>query len=87
MAGPRIFVVGNVDNPTLFEAPRNVPDLVDTKRLAKHWELRAAWQDVFNQPVKLAQDSDRNLKLSSNDQTVRTFRRGSYTTLGVTFNW
>ena len=87
VAGPRIFAVGNVDNPTLFEAPRNVLDLVATKRLAKHWELRAAWQDVFNQPVKLAQDSDRNLKFSSNDQTVRTFRRGSYTTLGVTFNW
>ncbi|HEX8505742.1 MAG TPA: TonB-dependent receptor [Hymenobacter sp.] len=87
VAGPRIFAVGNVDNPTLFEAPRNVVDLVATKRLAKRWELRAAWQDIFNQPVKLVQDSDRNLKFSGSDQSVREFRRGSYTTLGVTYSW
>lgn len=41
---------------------------------------------MFIQPVKLAQDSYRNLKFSSNEQTVRTFRCGSYTTLGVTSN-
>lgn len=87
VAGPRIFAVGNINNPTVYEAPRNVLDLVATKRLNKQWELRAAWQDVFNQPVRLAQDSDLNGKFTQSDQTVRTFRRGSYTTLGVTFNW
>ncbi|MBO3270471.1 TonB-dependent receptor [Hymenobacter defluvii] len=87
VAGPRIFAVGNIVNPTVFEAPRNVLDLVATKRLAKHWELRAAWQDIFNQPVRLSQDTDRNNKLSNGDQTVRNFRRGSYTTLGLTFSW
>jgi outer membrane receptor for ferrienterochelin and colicin len=87
VAGPRIFAVGNIDNPTLFEAPRHVVDLVATQRLAKHWELRAALQDIFNQPVKLTQDSDRNLKYNSADQTVREFRRGAYSTLGVTYTW
>ncbi|GAB3243547.1 TonB-dependent receptor [Hymenobacter seoulensis] len=87
VAGPRIYAVGTVVNPTVYEAPRNVVDLVATKRLAKHWELRAAWQDVFNQPVKLVQDTDRNDKYSGGDQTVRTFRRGSNTTLGLTFTW
>ena len=87
VAGPRIFAVGNIDNPTIFEVPRNVLDLVVTKRLTKHWELRAAWQDIFNQPVRLVQDSDQNDKLSGSDNTVRTYRRGSYTTLGLTFNW
>jgi TonB-dependent receptor len=87
VAGPRIFAVGNVDNPTLFEAPRHVVDLVATKRLTPHWELRAALQDLFNQPVKLAQDTDRDLKYSSSDQPVREFRRGSYSTLGVTYTW
>jgi TonB-dependent receptor len=87
VAGPRIFAVGNVDNPTLFEAPRHVVDLVATKRLTPHWEVRAALQDLFNQPVKLAQDTDRDLKYSSSDQAVREFRRGSYSTLGVTYTW
>ncbi|MBO0356946.1 outer membrane beta-barrel protein [Hymenobacter sp. BT186] len=87
VVGPRIFAVGNVDNPTLFEVPRNVLDLVLTKRLAKHWELRAAWQDIFNQPVQLVQDLDRNNKYSNNDGAYRSFRRGSSTTLGLNFNW
>ncbi|KUG09076.1 TonB-dependent receptor [Solirubrum puertoriconensis] len=87
VAGPRIYAVGTVVNPTVFEASRNVLDLVATKRLAKHWELRAAWQDIFNQPVRLAQDSNRDGKFTSGDQTVRTFRRGSNTTLGLTFSW
>ena len=87
MAGPRIYAVGTVVNPTVYEASRNVVDLVATQRLAKHWELRAAWQDLFNQPVKLVQDSDRNDRYSKGDQTVRSFRRGSNTTLGVTYTW
>jgi TonB-dependent receptor len=87
VVGPRIFAVGNNDNPTLYEVPRNVLDLVITKRLAKHWELRAAWQDVFNQPVKLVQDTDRNGKYSSSDSPYRSLRRGSSTTLGLNFTW
>jgi len=87
VAGPRIFAVGNLDTPTLFEAPRHVVDLVATKRLTKNWELRAAFQDIFNQPVKIVQDSDENVKYSSSDQSVREFRRGSYGTLGVTYTW
>lgn len=87
VVGPRIFAVGNEDNPTLYEVPRHVLDLVLTKRLAKHWELRAAWQDVFNQPVELVQDTDRNNKFSSSDASYRSFRRGSTTTLGLIFSW
>ncbi|WP_167855708.1 TonB-dependent receptor [Hymenobacter fodinae] len=87
IVGPRIFAVGNNDNPTLYEVPRNVVDLVLTKRLAKHWELRAAWQDIFNQPVQLVQDTDRNGKYSSNDSSYRSLRRGSSTTLGLNFIW
>ncbi|GAB3299839.1 TonB-dependent receptor [Hymenobacter humi] len=87
VAGPRIYAVGTVVNPTVYEASRNVVDLVATQRLAKHWELRAALQDLFNQPVKLVQDSDRNDQYSKGDQTVRSFRRGSNTSLGVTYTW
>ncbi|UYZ62729.1 TonB-dependent receptor [Hymenobacter weizhouensis] len=87
VVGPRIFAVGNKLNPTVFEVPRNVMDIIVTKRLAKNWELRAAVQDVFNQPVQLDQDTDRNGKHSSGDNTVRTYRRGSYSSVGLTYTW
>jgi hypothetical protein len=85
VAGPRIFAVGNIINPTVYEVPRNVLDLVVTKKLSEHFEVRAAYQDIFNQPIRLVQDTNRNAKVDNSDQTVRTFRRGSYGTLGLTY--
>lgn len=85
VAGPRIFAVGNIEDPTVYEVARNVLDLVVTKKVSKHFEIRAAYQDIFNQPFKLVQDTNRNAKVDSSDQDVRTFRRGSYGTLGLTY--
>ncbi|UOR06356.1 TonB-dependent receptor [Hymenobacter aerilatus] len=87
VAGPRIFAVGNDLVPNVYEAPRNVLDLVVTQRIRKNWELRAAYQDIFNQRVRLVQDVNRNARIDSNDLDVRVFRRGSYGTLGLTYSF
>lgn len=87
VVGPRIFAVGNRLNPTVYEAPRNVIDLVLTKRLTPKLELRAAVQDVLNQPVKLVQDLNTNARIDNSDPTVRSFRRGANSTLGLTFKF
>lgn len=87
VVGPRIFAVGNLINPTVYEVPRNVLDVVLTKRLVERLELRLAVQDILNQPVRLVQDANRNGKVDGPDQTVRTFRRGANSTLGLNFRF
>lgn len=83
--GPRIAFVGDRDNGSLYEVPRNVLDLTATKTLARRLDIRAGIQDVLNQPTRLVRDSDFNQKATSADPVFSSFRRGSYYTLGLIF--
>ena len=86
--GKRIYRVGSVNsNPTLYEMPRNVVDFSVTKNLKNGLQLKAGVQDVFNQSFRFIQDTDRNGKLTSFDDTVRNFQRGSYSTLSLNYNF
>ncbi len=86
--GPRIFAVGNVDNPTIYEMPRSVIDLNVSKTFSKKWELRLGVQDLLNQAVRLEQDFNRNAKIDGgSEQTIRSFKRGSYSTLSVVYSF
>ncbi len=89
VAGPRIFAVGNQNQPTVFEMPRNVLDLNISKTFKKQFELRLGIQDILNAPYRFAQDYNGDSKIGSDvtsqnttaDQDVRVFRRGQYITL------
>ncbi|NDK56040.1 TonB-dependent receptor [Pontibacter fetidus] len=85
--GKRIFTVGDDMAPTVYEMPRNVLDLSVTKGIGKHFELKAGIQDILNQKVKLMQDSNRDAKISSQDDDFTNYKRGSYTTLGVNYKF
>lgn len=93
--GQRIFAVGNVDNPTVYEMPRNVIDLNISKKFKNNLELRLGIQDILNQPVRFSQDFNRDGKIGSDvttkgpnaDQDIRKFRRGSYFTLTAAYNF
>ena len=93
--GQRIFTVGNVQNPTIYEMPRNVVDVNVTKQFNKKLELRLGVQDLLNQPVRFAQDFNRNGKIDRDvtsqtadaDQTIRRFRRGSYYTISAVYTF
>jgi hypothetical protein len=93
--GQRIFAVGNVANPTIYEMPRHVVDLNLTKTIANRVELRLGIQDILNQYVRFAQDFNRDGKigkdvtsLSANaDQNTRQFRRGSYYTISAIYTF
>ncbi len=87
--GKRVFAVGSVLNPTIYEMPRNVIDFNVTKSIGQRFEVRFSAQDILNQPVRLEQDYNRDAKIESDvdRQPVRTFRRGPYFTLGVIFNF
>ena len=78
-----------------YEMPRHVLDVNVSKNLTKRLELRLGLQDVLNQAVRLDQDYNRDGKIgrdltsrsTSADQQVRAFRRGSYSTLTLVYNF
>jgi len=85
--GKRIFTVGDDMAPTVYEMPRHVLDLTLTKGIGKHLEVKAGIQDVLNQKVRMMQDSNRDAKISGADDAFTSFKRGSYTTLGVNYKF
>ncbi|TLV00440.1 TonB-dependent receptor [Dyadobacter luticola] len=93
--GQRIFAVGNMDNPTVYEMPRHVVDLNISKKFKSNLELRLGIQDIFNQPVRYSQDFNHDGKIGMDvtsvsagaDQDVRKFRRGSYFSLTAAYNF
>lgn len=93
--GQRIFTVGNLQNPTVYEMPRHVVDLNLTKQFNKKLELRLGIQDILNQYVRFAQDFNRDGKIGSDvtsqnataDQNIRRFRRGSYYTVSAVYTF
>lgn len=95
VSGPRIFAVGNVNSPTVYEMPRNVIDLNVSKNFNKRWEVRLGIQDLLNQSIRLSQDFNRNSKIDKDvtsqtahaDQTIRSFKRGSYSTLSLVYTF
>ncbi|GLU54006.1 TonB-dependent receptor [Dyadobacter frigoris] len=93
--GQRIFAVGNMNNPTVYEMPRNVVDLNISKKFRNNLEIRLGIQDLLNQNVRFSQDfnhdgkigSDVTSKTASADQDVRKFKRGSYFTLTAAYTF
>lgn len=93
--GQRIFAVGNIENPTVYEMPRNVLDLNISKKFKNNLEIRLGVQDILNQPVRFSQDFNRDGKIGSDvtsksasaDQDVRRFKRGSYFTLTAAYTF
>jgi TonB-dependent receptor len=89
VAGARIFAVGNQNNPTIYEMPRNVVDLNISKLFNKRYEIRLGIQDLLNAKYRYVQDFNGDGKIgpdvtseSANaDQNIRIFRRGQYITL------
>jgi outer membrane receptor for ferrienterochelin and colicin len=83
--GPRIFTVGSDVYPTIYELPRHVIDLNISKTLGKQLELRLSISDILNAPYRFKQDSNRDTEITSVDESVINFRRGTYFTLGLSF--
>ncbi|QJW92117.1 TonB-dependent receptor plug domain-containing protein [Spirosoma taeanense] len=89
VAGPRIFAVGNQNQPTVYEMARNVVDFNISRQFGKQLELRFGIQDILNAPFRFAQDYNDDGKISkdvtsqntSADQNYRVYRRGQYFTL------
>lgn len=87
--GKRIVVVG-LDNPDVYEMPRNVVDLMITKSIGEHFQIKGGIQDILNQKVVEKQFLQyKNLagETVKREQSTLEFNPGSIISLGVTVNF
>lgn len=82
--GKRIFMVGDNLFPSIYEMPRHVVDLTMSMNLTYRYNVRISASDLLNYQSRLVQDSNRDGKITSNDETIATYRRGTYFTFAVT---
>lgn len=83
--GARIFAVGDLNNPDIYELPRHSLDLTISKAI-KNVQVKAGIQDLLNYNYRFFQDTDRNGKPSDAiDKPIFTFRRGTLLTLSAAF--
>lgn len=87
VSGERLFAVGSIGIPDIYEMPRNVVDVTLSKGIGKHVEVKLSAQDVLNQRVRLVQDSNANGKLEDTDEEVMSFKRGSYFSIGASYKF
>jgi outer membrane receptor protein involved in Fe transport len=85
--GPRIYIVGDIDFPTIYEIQRHVIDLSFTQGIGKKLEIRGGIQDLLNAPFGLTQDSDLNQRITGVDENFQTYRRGQYFNLGLNYKF
>lgn len=86
--GPRIFVIGdNVLSANVFEMPRHVIDLSISKSINKRLDFKAGVQDLLNQAFRLVQDTNRDNKVSAEDGIYQTYKRGTVSTIGLTYKF
>ena len=81
--GERIYSVGDVLFPTIYELPRNSIDLTITKRISKQVTFKMGFQDLLNAPFRFYQDSNRDGKITESDDPVFTLRRGTYSSFSL----
>jgi TonB-dependent receptor len=82
--GPRIFLVGDDNFPTIYELPRHALDLSINKQLGKSVDMKLGIQNILNYAYRFYQDSDRNEKIDDRDHEVMAYQVGSLTTLSFT---
>jgi hypothetical protein len=86
--GSRIYSVGDLNFPTIFELPRNSVDLTASFKTSKQATLKVSVQDLLNAPFRFYQDSDRNEKANlPGDDVIFRFRRGQLISFAYSVNF
>lgn len=84
--GDRIFSVGDVLFPTIYELSRNSLDFTITKRV-KRVSYKLGIQNILDAPFRFFEDSDRTEKITlDRDNPIFTLRRGQLASLSLTFD-
>lgn len=89
--GKRIIMVGNDQNPNIYELPRHSLDFTFSKRVGRNFEIKGGIQNILNSRYLQMQDSDGNgnFDIGTNDYTTwkdnkyLSWYNGTYYTLGI----
>lgn len=84
--GDRIYSVGDVLFPTIYELSRHSLDLTLNKKVGDRFVLKMGIQDVLNFKYRFYEDSDRNEKINERDNPIVVYRRGSYFSISASYN-
>lgn len=85
--GNRLFGVGDQSFATIYEMNRNTLDFTLTKGITQRLEMKLGIQDILNAKYRLVEDANRNFKVDKGDQTISTYRKGTYFTLGASYKF
>ena len=84
--GPRIFSVGDVLFPTIYEMPRHSLDITLTKQVTSAASVQLGIQNLLNSGFEFYQDSDRDGKIDMNsDHPIISYKIGQV--FNLTFNY
>ena len=87
--GPRIFAVGDVNFPSIYELPRHSLDLQFAKRFGRT-EAKLNIQNLLDAKYRFYQDTDVNNKIDTSgnrDRAIQSFTLGQQISLGVSYKF
>ena len=86
--GSRIYSVGDVLFPTIYEMPRHSLDLTLTQKMNRHTTVKFGVTDLLNAPYRFYQDSNRDGKADIEiDHPISSFNRGQLLNLSVSYDF
>ena len=85
--GNRIFSVGDIVFPTIYELSRNSIDFTISKKI-KNTKYKLGVQDLLNAAFRFYEDSNRDEKINlTQDFATSVFQRGSLISLNISHNF
>ena len=85
--GDRIFSVGDINFPTIYELSRNSLDLTFSKTFKKT-TIKLGIQDLLNAKYQFYEDSNRDEKISKDiDNATSVFKKGTLFSLNLSHNF
>jgi TonB-dependent receptor len=87
IVGKRVYAVGTVGTPDVYELSRNSIDFSISKKLGKFVEVKAGAQDILNEAFRLKQDSNEDGEINNSDETIMSYKRGSLFSLGFSVKY
>lgn len=86
--GTRIYSVGDVLFPTIYELPRHSLDITVSKTIGSRATLKFGIQDVLDSSYRFYQDSDRNEKIDVNrDHPIFVHKKGRHMNLSLSYDF
>ncbi len=83
--GPRIYSVGDVNFPTMWELPRQSLDLQVAKTWAKRFETKVNVQNILNAAYRIYQDNNLDNDIESSEALVRRYEIGTQFSIGLNY--